>query len=164
MQRRFFIGLIVVLLGLAAGIVWWLWFAPVSTSGTPTSGDGQAKLTIHEHEFLVDLAIRSETQATGLAYRDDLASDRGMLFLFTEPQRLSFWMKGMRFPLDIIWIRDQRVIAISPEVPLAPRRGILPTYAPKSPADAVLEVRAGLAKNLGISVGDTVSWEILTSE
>jgi hypothetical protein len=79
--------------------------------------------------------------------------DHGMLFLL-GPGMHTFWMKDMRFPLDIIWIRDGVAVEIAANMP-APTSSIgLPAiHEPLVEADAVLEINAGQAKALGIEVG-----------
>ncbi len=91
----------------------------------------------------------------GLGYRDSLAWDHGMLFQYSEPDFYSFWMKGMRFDIDIIWIRDKRIIDISHRVPHH-EDGPGPTIRPREVADAVLEVPAGYAEARGFRIGDPV--------
>ena len=76
-----------------------------------------------------------------------------MLFLLADDSP-SFWMKGMRFPLDIVWIKDGRVVDVSADVP--PPRGPnapLPTYSPDRPANRALEVNAGWAADHGVAAG-----------
>ncbi len=95
----------------------------------------------------------------GLGERDSLPSDQGMLFRFNPPQVASFWMKGMRFPLDFIWIRDNKVIDLTENVAAPPQtlaEDQLPQVNPKSEVDAVLEVNAGFVHNHHIAVGDEV--------
>jgi uncharacterized membrane protein (UPF0127 family) len=79
-----------------------------------------------------------------------------MLFVLPNDSP-SFWMKGMRFPLDIVWINGNRVVDVSADVP-APQGpgGGLPTYSPDRPADRALEVNAGWAARHGVEPGDTV--------
>lgn len=108
-----------------------------------------------------DTRIRSEIAAStldkarGLAYRASLEDGRGMLFEMNVARRHSFWMQGMRFPIDIIWLRDGVVVDISSQV--APEPGVvtnlLRTYSPRVPADQVLEVPSGYAATHNIVEG-----------
>ena len=79
-----------------------------------------------------------------------------MLFLLANDSP-SFWMKGMRFPLDIVWIQDAGSWT---SAPTCPRRGgsdaPLPTYSPDRPANRALEVNAGWAADHGVRRGDAV--------
>jgi uncharacterized membrane protein (UPF0127 family) len=105
----------------------------------------------------VELAVTPEQQANGLSRRDPLPPGTGMLFPYRAPATLAFWMKDMRFPLDIIWIGpDCRVVDISRNAPAPPPNTpdqALPVYEPKAPAQYVLEVTAGEARRLSIAEG-----------
>lgn len=106
--------------------------------------------------FSVEVADTDLKREKGLGNRDSLAADHGMYFPFPAAQYWVFWMKGMRFPIDIVWIQDGKVVDISPEAQVdagAP----LKTYSPVEPADAVLELNAGAARETGLQKGDTVT-------
>ena len=85
-------------------------------------------------------------QARGLGGRARLGRDAGMYFVLTSDSP-RFWMKGMRFGLDIIWIKDGRVVDVT--AASRPRAGTseaqLPIYSPDRRADRALEVRPGWA-------------------
>jgi len=69
-----------------------------------------AEIIVGDVPVTAELALSSFDQALGLGYRNGLASGQGMLFVFQEPAELSFWMKGMRFCLDIIWIANGEIV------------------------------------------------------
>ena len=107
-----------------------------------------------------ELARTPEERAQGLSGRDSLPEGEGMLFIFQQEGLPSFWMKGMRFPLDFIWIsRDLRVVDITENVPPPGPDGALPTYEPDAAVLYMLEVNAGVVRMTGIDVGDTVAFE-----
>lgn len=113
------------------------------------------QVEIRGNRFIVELAVTDEEKKQGLGYRDSLLNNRGMLFVYDHPEQYSFWMKGMRFPLDIIWIHDKKIIDISANVPV--REGdAIPVRSPKLPVSQILEVNAGTIDRLGIQVGDDV--------
>jgi hypothetical protein len=101
----------------------------------------------------VELARSAEEQIRGLSNRPELRTGHGMLFLYDSPRPVGIWMKDMRFPLDIIWIREGRVIKIEkhapPLVPGSQERVYMAT------ADLVLEVPAGFTEQQMIRVGDS---------
>ncbi|MFZ1720091.1 MAG: DUF192 domain-containing protein [Candidatus Moraniibacteriota bacterium] len=101
----------------------------------------QSVVRIGDRQFLVELADTPALRERGLGYRETLLSGHGMLFLFPDrpPDRYAFWMKGMRFPLDIAWIRDGQVVFIERNIP-AESEDI---FRPLAEADSVLEVNAG---------------------
>jgi uncharacterized membrane protein (UPF0127 family) len=122
-------------------------------------------VTIRGQRISAEVARTAAEQERGLGYRDGLAPGTGMVFPYTEARRWSFWMKGMRFDLDIIWIRADEIVDISRFVP-APRAdappsvmNALPTFSPREPADTVLEVVAGTANARGWQIGDRVAFE-----
>lgn len=106
-----------------------------------------------------ELATTFETRTRGLMERASLPADQGMLFIFEEPQPLSFWMLNTLIPLDILFIDERRrIISVYAAVPPCqpPRR--CPTYTSDGPAQFVLEVNAGVAAKAGIRLGDEVRW------
>ncbi len=107
----------------------------------------------------VELAQTAAERTRGLGGHAPLGEGEGMLFIFPAPGRHSFWMKGMTFALDIIWIRGEQVVHLAAAVP-PPRPGTpdsaLPIYTPPAAADYVLEVPAGFAARWGIQTGSRV--------
>jgi uncharacterized membrane protein (UPF0127 family) len=99
-------------------------------------------------------------QEVGLMYRTTLPRDRGMLFPFSPPQPVSFWMKNTLIPLDMIFLRQgvvQKIAALVP--PCTSDR--CPTYGTTTPIDQVIELRSGRAAELGLKKGDRVTIEKL---
>src|SRR4028118_252153 len=106
----------------------------------------------------LEVARTPQEQAMGLMYRTSLAPDRGMLFSFEPPQPVNFWMKNTLIPLDMVFLRDGQVKAISANVPPC-TSDPCPGYGPNDPKqliDQVIELRAGRAAELGLKVGDRV--------
>ncbi len=120
----------------------------------------EAALCVNEARINVLVADTPEERAAGLSGYPGLPDDAGMLFVFGEPTRPSFWMKGMRFSLDIIWIRDgtvaQIAAAVQPPPPNTPDDQ-LPRYQSDEPVTHVLELPAGAAARYGITVGDWIT-------
>ncbi len=117
------------------------------------------KVIIKGHTLKVEVAVTNAEKQKGLGDRDVLAHDAGMLFVYQNKDRYGFWMKGMRFPLDYIWIDGNQVVDLSENVP-APATSDTPPVelAPKVPVDKVLEVNAGVIREAGIRIGDTVTF------
>lgn len=115
-------------------------------------------VTAQGRTYNVEVAVTTEEQRLGLANRDDLAETGGMIFPFKPPQLVSFWMKDMRFPLDIVWISNNKVIGVANDLPI-PKTGTdvtaLPTYHPPAAVDYVLELNRGQAQFF--AVGDTLT-------
>lgn len=91
-------------------------------------------------------------QSWGLMGRPPLAPLRGMWFPYPEPTPLRFWMHRTPAPLDMLFLREGRVIAIEAAARPCPRLPC-PSYGPSEPADGVVELGAGQAAALGLSVG-----------
>lgn len=110
-----------------------------------------------------EVASQPEEQHRGLGGRDSLVKDEGMIFLFATPRRPIFWMKGMRFPLDFIWLNNGRIVDLQRSVP-PPNPGTpedqLPSIIPQSLVDAVLEVNAGFIAENKLAVGDSVKIDL----
>lgn len=115
---------------------------------------------IGNNEFKTTIAKTSQERQTGLSKHTSLGENEGMLFSFgKENVRTSMWMKGMAFPIDIIWINDGKISQISQDVPTVPATtpdNKIPLYVPHQPIDYILEVPAGTTKQKGIKTGDTV--------
>ena len=107
----------------------------------------------------VDVVDTPALRTRGLSGRPGLAPDEGMLFLFEGPSVQSFWMRDMRFEIDIVWIRAGRIVGITPNVPLPKSPYALPRFNSPVACDVVLEVRAGAARRWGLLVGDGVRIE-----
>lgn len=119
-----------------------------------------AEITLKKKTFIVEVADTDAKKERGLGKRDSLPDDQGMYFPFPTANYWVFWMKHMRFPIDILWIRDGQVVGIEASVPV-PEGMELKTYSPIEPADAVLELNAGTAAELGVVPGDGVTLRAL---
>lgn len=122
------------------------------------------QVVINDAKIKVEIADTQTKRSQGLGGRESLASDEGMLFIFEKVDKYPFWMKGLKFPLDFVWIKEDKVIDLLTNIP-PPQSGqkdeTLPIYQPKEPINKVLEVNAGTVDRLKIKVGDTVKIESL---
>lgn len=105
----------------------------------------------------IEFARTPEEHARGLMYRDSLPENHGMLFVFPDTSLRNFWNKNTLIPLDIIWIREGRVVGIS-YLPKANETGAAVTVSSPEPADHVLEVGSEWAARHGISIGSAVNY------
>ncbi|MEN8183369.1 MAG: DUF192 domain-containing protein, partial [Myxococcota bacterium] len=124
--------------------------------GSCSTAPGGVEVTIRGVVIQVELANTLEKRERGLSGRPSLDPDRGMLFLFAEPGFPGFWMPDMRFDLDLVWIRDARVVDLSEFVS---RREPQRMHRPREAADAVLEVLAGTVSRHGWRRGDRVTFD-----
>ncbi|CAA9331109.1 FIG00872311: hypothetical protein [uncultured Leptolyngbya sp.] len=115
-----------------------------------------AQIEVANQVIQLEVAGTQEQQAIGLMSRTNLPDDRGMLFLFESPRRASFWMKNTLIPLDMIFLLNGKVQAISSNVPPC-EADPCPTYGPNALVDQVIELRAGRAAELGLKQGDRIN-------
>lgn len=96
--------------------------------------------------FDVEIAATDAARTRGLMFRHGLKDGTGMLFVFDEEGGFSFWMKNMRFPIDMLWLdRNMRLVDIKANVP-ACTVDPCPVYTPSHVALYVLELPAGDAR------------------
>jgi uncharacterized protein len=112
-----------------------------------------SQVVINGQVVKVELAVSREERYRGLSNRKSLGADQGMLFVFSDYAPRSFWMNEMLIPLDIIWIKDDKIVGIAYSVATAPP---LVSYHSPEPVNYVLEVNAGWAKTYSITTGNTV--------
>ena len=106
-----------------------------------------------EHLFRAEVADTTEERSRGLMFREELAPDAGMLFLFDPPRRVSFWMKNTYISLDMLFIdATGRIVHIAERT----EPETLDGHGPEQRVRAVLEINGGLADRLGIRPGDVV--------
>ena len=105
-----------------------------------------------------ELAVTDEERQQGLMHREKVDSDQGMLFVFEEEDKYSFWMKNMKFSIDILWLdRDKRIVHIERKLP--PCKSIpCPSYSPSIPAMYVLELKAGSADENHLKLYDKLEF------
>ena len=119
--------------------------------------EAKVKVILGRQEYLTEVADTPALKAQGLSGRDSLAVNRAMLFPFDRPGIYPFWMKGMKFSIDIIWIRGNKIIGFAESAKFG---SLVPAiYYPPSEIDAVLEVAAGTIQKSGLKVGDLVTTE-----
>jgi uncharacterized membrane protein (UPF0127 family) len=110
-----------------------------------------------EVTFQVEIADTPGKRELGLQYRQELAPNRGMLFIFAEERRLTFWMKNTPIPLDMIFIgRDQKIVGIVEE---AAPYSLDSRSVGEVPSQFVLEINGGLSRRYGFKPGNSVRFE-----
>lgn len=127
--------------------------------GGNTTQTTNATTKIGDKTYKIIVAKSNEEKIKGLSERDSLPKDTGMLFVFEEKGEYGFWMKNMRFPIDIIYIDENKVVDIVENAPKPSENqdpSTLPVYKPASPVNYVLELNAGQVKESKLVVGDTI--------
>lgn len=112
-------------------------------------------IQVQDDTIRAEVARSKRAKAHGLSDRQNLPSGKGMLFTFSTPATYEFWMKDMRLPITIVWIRDGKIVDMSRGVP-APSAGQEPVRVrPLVPATGVLEMSTNVGA--GWKIGDIVT-------
>ena len=139
--------------GIAAAAL--LLLAALMSAAVPALALPQTELLVEtassQFRFEVEIADDPAERAQGLMFRETLADNAGMLFLYPEPQKVEFWMKNTPLSLDIVFVRQDGTIARIAENTTPFSEDTIPSG---EAIIAVLEVKGGLMRELGIAVGD----------
>ncbi len=126
---------------------------------TATPIANSKKIKIENTEINIELANTNETRSRGLGNRTKLDEKSGMLFVFSKGSKPTFWMKDTKIALDIIWIKDKKIVKIDKNV--QPEPNVLDVDLKKYPApsevDYVLEVNGGFTDKNSIKAGQSLS-------
>ena len=158
-MKKFLIQTILLIIVIGAAIVFFQ--SGSSSLGIPFLPQQPVlrELTINEKKIQVEIADTQEKRSKGLGGRERLGENKGMLFIFPKADKYPFWMKGLKFPLDFIYIREDKVIDFLPNIQ-PPSAGAtdesLPIYLPREEVDKVLEVPSGTIEKLNIKIGDRI--------
>ena len=131
-------------------VVIFLWVFLISAC----AAENPKKICFKDSCVLIEIADTEGSRARGLMFRDHLAQDSGMLFIFPFEDIHGFWMKNTLISLDMIWLnKDLRVVDIKSFVPacITPE---CPSYTPEVKAKFVLELNAGSADSYKIKIND----------
>ena len=113
------------------------------------------------HLFEVSVATRPEDRQRGLMFVTELRNDQGMLFDYGRTSVASMWMKNTPIPLDMIFIRaDGSISSIARETTPYSRSSI----TSEEPVRAVLELKGGTCRRLGIETGERVAHPVFETE
>ena len=121
----------------------------------------QVNVTVNRQILIADISANNELRTKGLSVKDALAEDEAMLFVFDVEGEHRFWMKDMKFPIDIIWISSDKIV-VDIENNLQPcHSGVLCSiYEPDGNSLYVLETVGGFASKYGIVKGTPVEFDL----
>jgi len=115
------------------------------------------KLILQDQTIFLKPAITPQQKSQGLMFITNLPKNQGMIFIYSNEQPHSFWMKNTLVPLDIIFLnKNFQVIDIKQNVPPC-KQDPCSTYQAKKPAQYVIEINAGLSQELAIKEGDKLT-------
>jgi uncharacterized membrane protein (UPF0127 family) len=148
----------IVLIAIAIGLACWWYFAMFARSCNPPLP--RQTITVGSTTIDVEMATTMAEQACGLSGRTGLGDGQGMLFPFGSGSTQNFWMKDMKFALDMVWISQGKVAGFTENIP-PPASGTqlwqLKIYSSPPNVDTVLEVPSGTVARDNIQVGDSVT-------
>lgn len=127
----------------------------LATTGCPLAGNGYF-VALKDRQFAVEIADDDDERARGLMFREQMAADHGMLFIFERSEPQAFWMRNTLIPLDIMYFdSDKRFVSAHYRVPTCKHGGDrCPNYPSEGDARYVLELNAGVGAALALQPGD----------
>jgi len=121
----------------------------------------QVNVTVNHQILIADISATNELRTKGLSVKDALAEDEAMLFVFDVEGEHRFWMKDMKFPIDIIWISsDKIVVDIENNLQPCHSGGLCSIYEPDGNSVYVLETVGGFASKYDIVKGTPVKFDL----
>lgn len=147
-------------LGCGLVITMVLLLIPIVNMSSNTEKMEHKKVKVGQAQLIVEVATTPVSQARGLSGRDNLVPNTGMLFVYSAPTTHNFWMQGMKFPLDFIWIADNQVVQIDENIkPPTPANAEPIRVYVQQPYTMVLEAAAGWVKSNNINLGDKIEYK-----
>lgn len=140
-----------------AALAGMLALAAAAAGASPAS----VPLTLPSGKVLqVEVMVSDQDRAMGLMFRPSLPKDHGMLFVFGTSDFHGIWMKNCKFPIDILWLdEERRVVHVTEAVPPC-KAEPCPVYEPLRRASFVVELNAHQARREQVAVGATVSFDL----
>src|SRR5215210_3503652 len=137
-------------------------FNTIQDASSADGGYLKAKVTVKGFELNANVPIADELMSKGLAVKNQLKENEVMLFVFQQSARHSFWMKDMKFPIDIIWLdSDGKVVYIKESMQPCISTIICILYTPNTDSQYVLETVAGFTQRHNVSVGTNIDFELV---
>jgi uncharacterized protein len=168
------ITVIAIIAAVAVGSTATLYFYPFILTGTGeqqqdlvvkgatgSNGYQQVNVTVNGVELVADVAANNTQRTKGLAVKDHLNENESMLFVFSSAAKQVFWMKDMKFPIDIIWMdANKTVVHVEHSLEPCPAIGYCQTYSPGTDSLYVLETVAGFADRHGVTEGTKMQFDL----
>lgn len=149
-KRNMIIAIILIALGI------FIYFKFVKTN--PNTKFETTEIKIGTDTYSIEIAKSTSQLSLGLGNRQTLCAKCGMLFIFPFEGVLPFWMKDTLISLDMIWINSNNKIVSIQTALIEPDKSNLQlqVYKNDQPAKYVIELNAGIAKEINLKVGDTI--------
>jgi uncharacterized membrane protein (UPF0127 family) len=125
--------------------------------------DNQIKVVINQKEYILSIAKTDEERSRGLAKFDTIKENEGMLFIFDVPGRYSFYMKDMKFNIDIIFLDQNKIVVdLYKNVKFQDYKNPYDyeAYKPNFNSKYTIELKEGEVEKNGIKIGDYIDFSI----
>lgn len=123
------------------------------SSPPPRTDSGRVELTIADVQVSLELVSEPGARSRGLMFRDSLAPNSGMLFVFPREGVYPFWMKNTRMPLSIAFLdRSGRIVGLDEMQPF----DTLTLHMPRESFLYAVEMDSGWFRAHGVGEGDTI--------
>jgi uncharacterized membrane protein (UPF0127 family) len=142
-----------------------MWLAALLS--LPLLAGGGGTVAFRQTSFLAEVAATEPEKSKGLMYRQSLAKDRCMFFVYGEEGNHAIWMKNCLIALDVAWVdAEGKVVETTEHVPpCSPMRGDdCPTYGGTVSSRYFIEFPAGTFKRLGLRKGDHLGWDLVLDD
>ncbi len=150
-------GIILIIVGVIV-FLWWIWKFQNKSQYSPSTNQ-KITLSLNAHTYTMEVAKTNSQRETGLSYRNELCPTCGMIFVFNQETIWPFWMKDTHIPLDMIWLtktgKITTILTAQPEPGVALYQ--LKIYKNAIPSTYVLELNAGDAQKLGLTIGSSLT-------
>ncbi len=141
---------------LALGIGW-LVLMPLGQWSAVRNPSPTHYFEVNGTQILLETAVTDQEKSQGLKGRNSLPENHGMLFTVNPEQDVQLWMSGVRFPLDMVFLHNEKVSAVLRDVPpCTTSPSNCPIYDSGGIVDSVIELAAGTAESLSLAEGSTL--------
>lgn len=131
------------------------------SKGQPLPFFKTPSVTIKGHTFTLMVAKTAKERENGLSTKSSLDKNAGMLFVFDGPGYYPFWMKNVKFPIDILYVNKDSIVTIHQNAQPVTGNESPQIYKSIEQADKVLEINAGLSESYGFKENDSVKFQNL---
>lgn len=135
----------------------------IIVGGATPSNNGyrQVNITVNGVDLVADVAATNDQRSKGLSVKDTLNENEAMLFVFSTEREHSFWMKNMKFPIDILWLDDyQEVVHVEHSLEPCIPDEFCQTHKPDRDSLYVLETVAGFAQKYNVTENTYVDFQL----
>lgn len=110
---------------------------------------------INGNKISLEVADNDYLREKGLMYRNSIGENQGMIFIFDRQDYVNFWMKNVKFPLDILFISGDKIAKIYNMADVC-RKDPCPFYPSKSKVSYTIELKGGFCRKNKIKTGQKV--------